>query len=307
MFYTHLGLPVSLLLIAMIYTGSKSLQYLTVAMFTVFKNITIIIVALGEERIFGSRITGLMWISFGLMVFGSIVGGLNDLGFNALGYFWMILNSASSAAYLLYMKATIKSVGFTDYDSVFYNNMLSIPILFFLSLIFEDWTSFTGRIFYENSLSSNFKLSLGIVLSGIAGFFISFTTAWCLRVSPSTTYSMVGALNKLPVALSGLIFFPLERQAVNLGYLLSIVIAFCAGLIYSYAQVIKKREAEEINKELNETDEINAEFELKPTVKSSLKPQKLKSTVIEILGEYENRLGIRAHYEEIFSPKIQGK
>lgn len=294
----------------MIYTGSKTLQYLTVAMFTVFKNITIIIVALGEERIFGSRINGLMWISFGLMVFGSIVGGMNDLSFNAVGYFWMILNSASSAAYLLYMKGTIKSVGFTDYDSVFYNNMLSIPILFFLSLIFEDWTSFTGRIFYENSISSNLKLSFAIVLSGIAGFFISFTTAWCLRVSPSTTYSMVGALNKLPVALSGLIFFPLERQAFNLGYLLSIVIAFCAGLIYSYAQIIKKRvtEVTEITEEIKETNELNVvEFELKPTIKSSLKPQNLKSTVIEILGEYENRLGIRANYEEIFSPKIQGK
>lgn len=293
----------SLLLIAMIYTGSKTLQYLTVAMFTVFKNLTIIIVALGEERIFGSRISGLMWISFGLMVLGSIIGGMNDLSFNVLGYFWMILNSASNAAYLLYMKGTIKSVGFTDFDSVFYNNMLSLPILIILSLIFEDWTSFTDQIFYENSISSNLKLSLGIILSGFAGFFISFTTAWCLRVSPSTTYSMVGALNKLPVALSGLIFFPLERQSVNVGYLLSIAIAFCAGLVYSYAQVLKKRQEAEINK--IGSQEIGTE--LQPTTFTILKQQKLKSSVIDILGEYESRLGIRANYEEIFSPKIQGK
>lgn len=276
-------------------------------MFTVFKNLTIIIVALGEERIFGSRISGLMWISFGLMVLGSVVGGLNDLSFNAIGYFWMVLNSASNAAYLLYMKGTIKSVGFTDFDSVFYNNILSLPILFILSLIFEDWTSFTDRIFYENSISSNLKLSLGIVLSGFAGFFISFTTAWCLRVSPSTTYSMVGALNKLPVALSGLIFFPLERQSVNLGYLLSIVIAFCAGLVYSYAQVLKKKQESVQTETETDEDEIT-ELELKPTRTTlPVKSQKLKSSVIDILGEYENRLGIKANYEEIFSPKIQGK
>lgn len=46
----------------------RSLQYLTVAIFTVFKNITIVCIALGEQRIFRSRITPLMWISFALIV-----------------------------------------------------------------------------------------------------------------------------------------------------------------------------------------------------------------------------------------------
>ncbi len=52
---------------------------------------------------------------------------------------------------------------------------------------------------------------------------------------------MVGALNKLPVTVSGLIFFASERAAVNFGYILSIVISFSSGLVYSYAQVLKKR------------------------------------------------------------------
>jgi GDP-mannose transporter len=126
----------------MIYTGSKTLQHLTVAMFTVFKNLTIIVVALGEQKFFSSKITTFMWLSFALMVIGSLIGGFNDLSFSAKGYFWMFLNSASNASYLLYMKGTIKSVGFNDFDSVFYNNMLSLPILFGLSFIFEDWSGF---------------------------------------------------------------------------------------------------------------------------------------------------------------------
>jgi len=130
----------------MIYTGSKTLQHLTVAMLTVFKNVTIIYVALGEQNFFSSKITGLMWLSFAMMVLGSLIGGINDLSYSPKGYFWMALNSASNAAYLLYMKGTIKSVGFSDFDSVFYNNILSLPILLGLSLIFEDWTSFTNRI-----------------------------------------------------------------------------------------------------------------------------------------------------------------
>ena len=286
----------SLLLIAMIYTGSKTLQYLTVAMFTVFKNLTIIIIALGEERLFASKITGLMWVSFGLMVMGSVVGGFNDLTFNARGYFWMILNSASNAAYLLYMKGAIKAIGFNDFDSVFYNNVLSLPILLVLSLIFEDWNGFGHKLIYENGTLNNLKLSLGFVLSGFAGFFISFTTAWCLRVAPSTTYSMVGALNKLPVALSGLIFFPQERNALNFGYVISILIAFTAGMIYSYAQVLKKKKLQQLdNEDLQQPDTRVAPVE---TIQ--------KVSIIEMLNEYESRLGLKATYHEL-KPKTQYK
>jgi GDP-mannose transporter len=125
-----------------------------------------------------------------------------------------------------------------------------------------------------------------MVLSGFAGFFISFTTAWCLRVAPSTTYSMVGALNKLPVALSGLIFFPSERLAVNTGYIISIIISFSAGLVYSYSQILKKKST--------------------VTVTSIESDTTTKSSIIDVLSDYENRLGIKATYEELI-PKIQNK
>jgi GDP-mannose transporter len=35
-----------------------------------------------------------------------------------------------------------------------------------------------------------------IAFSGAAAVFISYSTAWCVRTCGSTTYSMVGALNK---------------------------------------------------------------------------------------------------------------
>ncbi len=85
-------------------------------------------------------------------------------------------------------------------------------------------------------------LLFGMGCSGLSGFAISYSTAWCVRVCMSTTFSMVGALNKLPVTISGLIFFASERAAVNFGYVASIVISFTSGMVYSYAQILKKRE-----------------------------------------------------------------
>lgn len=128
----------------MIWTGSKGIQYLTVSMFTVFKNTTIILIALGEQRLFHSRITGLMWVSFAMIVGGSVIGGANDLNFNVRGYAWQVINCFCSAAYILYMRLAIKKVGFADFDSVFYNNCLSIPVMLLGSLVGEDWAEFLG-------------------------------------------------------------------------------------------------------------------------------------------------------------------
>ena len=55
---------------------------------------------------------------------------------------------------------------------------------------------------------------------------ISWSTAWCIRVTSSTTYSMVGALNKLPLALSGMLIFKEKATFLN-G--LAICIGFFGG------------------------------------------------------------------------------
>ena len=77
------------------------------------------------------------------------------LGLN-IGYLWMLLNCVASAAYVsvayfpaaraisfilqvLSMRKKIKATGFSDWDSMFYNNLLSIPILALFSIISEDW------------------------------------------------------------------------------------------------------------------------------------------------------------------------
>lgn len=98
-------------------------------------------------------------------------------------------------------------------------------------------------------------LFLGILASSMFAFAISYSTAWSVRVSSSTTYSMVGALNKLPIAISGMVFFGAERKAVNAGNILSVIIgtrlpwrarlimfvAFFSGIMYSLAQIQQKK------------------------------------------------------------------
>jgi len=37
------------------------------------------------------------------------------------------------------MRKKIKTMGFGDWDTMFYNNTLSIPVLLVFSIITEDW------------------------------------------------------------------------------------------------------------------------------------------------------------------------
>jgi GDP-mannose transporter len=123
------------------------------------------------------------------------------------------------------MRKRIKVTGFKDWDSMYYNNLLSIPILVIASVLIEDWGS--------ESLSLNFPASnraillSAIAFSGAAAVFISYSTAWCVRVCGSTTYSMVGALNKLPVAASGNVT--------------AIAVGGVAGVVYAVAKLNQSR------------------------------------------------------------------
>ncbi|KAG8874073.1 GDP-mannose transporter into the lumen of the Golgi [Tulasnella sp. 331] len=253
--------PISFLLVCVIYSGSKSLQFLSIPVYTIFKNLTIILIAYGEVIWFGGAVTRLTLGSFILMVISSLIAAWADISHTVTslslsavwadpagaaaqlpavstvvgnlnaGYMWMIINCCVTAAYVLTMRKRIKSTGFKDWDSMFYNNLLSIPVLALFSFLVEDWG-------YEN-LNRNFPIESrnlllsAIAFSGAAAVFISYTTAWCVRTTSSTTYSMVGALNKLPVAASGMIFF---GDPTTVGSVSAVGLGFFAGVVYAVAK-----------------------------------------------------------------------
>lgn len=245
--------PISCLLVGMIYTGNRSLQYLSVPVYTIFKNLTIIAIAYGEVWVFDSKVTPITLASFLLMVLSSMVAAWadvksamagdsnsNDVATLTAGYFWMACNVVCTATYVLGMRKSIHKLQFKDWDTMFYNNLLTIPIVIVMSIITEDWS---GANFARNfPAETRNSIFIGMIYSGAAAIGISFCSAWCIRVTSSTTYSMVGALNKLPIAISGLVFF---SAPVTVGSVSAIFLGFVSGLVYAYAKVQQSREAKE--------------------------------------------------------------
>ncbi|KAF1946365.1 GDP-mannose transporter [Clathrospora elynae] len=246
-------LPVSVFFVGMIYTSTKSLQFLSVPVYTIFKNLTIIVIAYGEVLWFGGNVTPLLLLSFGFMVLSSVVAAwadiqaaLNGVGHSVetaaaistlnAGYAWMGLNVFCTAAYVLGTRKFITSLNFKDWDTMFYNNLLSLPILIICSLVTEDWSS--ANLARNFPVESRNNLMIGMIYSGLGAIFISYSSAWCIRKTSSTTYSFVGYLNKLPLAISGIVFFD---APVTFGSVSGILLGFFSGLIYGYGKM-KQRE-----------------------------------------------------------------
>lgn len=126
----------SVVFVGMIFTSTKALQFLSVPVYTIFKNLTIVAIAYGEVLWFGSSVTPLIQLSFGLMVLSSIVAAwadiqaaLNGVGHSGeavdaistlnAGYVWMGLNVFCTASYVLGTRKFIQSLKFGNWDSKF--------------------------------------------------------------------------------------------------------------------------------------------------------------------------------------------
>lgn len=124
-------------MVGMLYTSTKALQFMSIPVYTIFKNLTIILIAYGEVLWFGGSVTSMALLSFGLMVLSSLIaawadiqhalasyGGDSSSGaaseqiatLNA-GYIWMMINCFCSATYVLSMRKRIKLTNFKDFDS----------------------------------------------------------------------------------------------------------------------------------------------------------------------------------------------
>lgn len=114
----------------MIFTGTKALQFLSVPVYTIFKNLTIIVIAYGEVLWFGGQVTSMILLSFGMMVVSSIIAAWSDVQAAAgasteamstlnAGYAWMFLNVVCSSTFVLGMRKVIRKMNFSDWDSKF--------------------------------------------------------------------------------------------------------------------------------------------------------------------------------------------
>lgn len=115
-----------------------------------------------------------------------------------------------------------------EFSMVLYNNVLSIPMLLLAAGVNGEFATIASEPALHNP-----RFQAAACLSAICGFMISFCSLWFLSTTTATTYSLVGSLNKMPIALLGLLFFDSTWDAKNVA---SIGVGLAAGVVFVRAK-----------------------------------------------------------------------
>ena len=225
--------PVNVFFCLMLFTGMASLQYNSVPMVTVFKNVTNIATTAGDFWFFGSPVETLVMAAFGVMLSGAVLAAWNDLEVTWTGLFWMVANCVSTSGYVLYMKHATQTIKLSKFGMVFVNNVLCVCFLMPVSMLMGE-----VEIVYRTSALHTAGYVGRNLFAGLVGFFLNFASLNCVSVTGPTTYAIVGSLNKIPVTFLGYILFDSIITGQTWFY---IGVSLCGGFLYSYAKIRKSR------------------------------------------------------------------
>jgi GDP-mannose transporter len=225
--------PVNIFFCAMLFTGMASLQFNSVPMVTVFKNITNIFTALGDYYFFDTKVEPLVFVAFGVMLGGALFAAKNDVEITSIGLFWMAANCLSTSGYILYMKFATKTVKLSKFGMVFYNNVLCtlflIPVTIYngeMKLFLQTRAIHTSGYFLKNGFA------------GFVGFFLNFASLNCVSMTGPTTYAIIGSMNKIPTAFLGYALFDIVITPQTWFF---IAVSMFGGFIFSYAKIASSR------------------------------------------------------------------
>uniref|UniRef100_K3WMI3 EamA domain-containing protein n=1 Tax=Globisporangium ultimum (strain ATCC 200006 / CBS 805.95 / DAOM BR144) TaxID=431595 RepID=K3WMI3_GLOUD len=236
--------PVTFFFVAMLYTGTQATAGLPIHIVTVFKNVTNIIIVTGEWRLFGEKVGVLVIASLGIMLMGAVMssysdvsGGKNATASTLAGYFWMFMNCAATAGYVLYMRyATSKSsLKISKFGMAFYNNLISLPLL--APPMILNGEAFTV---WSNPLLADMNFNILLFLSGVVGVGLNLASFWCVSSTSATTYATVGGLNKIPTTFIGVL---LLGETLKSDTAIYVTFGMVGGILYGYAKFKEGEEA----------------------------------------------------------------
>eukprot|EP01060_Flectonema_neradi_P035443 TRINITY_DN6523_c0_g1_i1.p1 TRINITY_DN6523_c0_g1~~TRINITY_DN6523_c0_g1_i1.p1 ORF type:complete len:367 (+),score=26.07 TRINITY_DN6523_c0_g1_i1:107-1102(+) len=222
-------LPLTGLFVGMLASSMLGLKTMSISVTLLIKNFALIFIAVGDNLLYGHYLDKWVLFSFFLMIFGSIIGAQQDPWVTAWGLFWNFTNVFCTTGYQLYMKGVLNDVqGLGRWGPVYFNNLLAVPPLLLPTLI--DMPAWSHHLVSIEMGTLHLWLSLMMLVGAV----MTMASFWCMRMTSPTTYSVVGALNKVPLAILSMYIF--EQYPSNLGAL-GIACALGGGLLYTIVNV----------------------------------------------------------------------
>jgi len=165
----------------MVLTGLAALKYVNVPMYSALRRLTTFIVIVAQFLMLGKTVSTEEFLSVVAMVVGAIIASFGDLTFDMRGYILVFLNCATTAWYLVLIAKKQRETGLNSFGLMFYNNILSIPIIAILVYFseyedlmkFQQWGVFEFQITFFGIMFAGFCIELLCVLVLYCQFSVS--------------------------------------------------------------------------------------------------------------------------------------
>lgn len=109
----------------------------------------------------------------------------------------------------------------SEWGMSFYNNLLCIGLMVVSALVSGEFQEAQQYPAWDHA-----SFIASMVFGGVIGTALSLSVFWCVNATSPTTYSMVGALNKIPITFVSVLFFHVNMDWKTL---LSVSIGLTAG------------------------------------------------------------------------------
>ena len=260
--------PVNMFFLVMLLSGFYSLKLLSVPMLLVFKNSNNVFVTCGDWLFFSQPVSRYVVLSLVLLIVATLLSAKEDLEFSLNGYMWTFLNMFASTGYVLYLRYAMNRTRLSQIGMVVHNNFLSVPLVIIGDLLTKDDIR---TCFYAKEGLHFFSDPWFIMLflfNGVVGSLLNLASFFCVQSTSPTTFSMVGALNKVPLAIIGVYLFGARLTAMGALY---VALSLCSGGLYGLAKVWQQQDEKRMKEEA-EYDVLKSSDEESSTPASSPSP-----------------------------------
>lgn len=238
-------------------SGLGATKHLSIPMFTVLRRFSLVMIAISEYFVLGTKQSKSIIVTICFMILGSIIAAMSDISFNLLGYFLATTNNVFTTVNMIYIKLSINSQEISKLELLYYNAVLTILPLGILAYFTNSFEAFST---YNQWTSVGFVICF--ISSCIMGFVLMYSTLLCTQYNSPLTTSIIGTLKNITNTYIGMfiggdyIFGWLNFIGLN--------IAMVASLAYTYIVFSQKSKPRINSSQSNHV--TNHDFSIKSSV-----------------------------------------
>ncbi|CAD5228057.1 unnamed protein product [Bursaphelenchus xylophilus] len=171
-----------------------------------------------------------------------------DLNFNLMGYLYVTINNTATALNGVYVKHVFNKDFMSTTDVMFYNNLLTTPVLFFLCSS-QNELEFTWIFFQLNP--NRVTLAVLILLSLISGLFLGYFMFQCTKYNSALGTAFIGVFKNVIITYAGMFTGDYDFNWCNFfGVTLATLgsLTYLASVFSSPTVVAEKTEAKDVER-----------------------------------------------------------